>query len=348
MVKNFLVTLAAAVAGGLLFYSVHSPLPWMLGPLTAVIVLGRVAPARVCWPVKLRNAGLMVLGHIMGRPFTAAVGLYILSQIHLMLGMTVVLILASVAAGYITHRQTGLSLATCVLATVPGGLSQMVVLGEEIAGADATVVTVMQTIRMLSAVFTVPFLVTHGLSAGGAAGPAAAAVPAVADPAAALPYIAAVVVGALLAARLGFPTPYLLGPVLATAPLVVAGFPPPVVPQPLLNAAQIAVGAYMGSAIDFAGSGKWRKILAYTFANVAVLLVVSLLIGYGLAAAIPTSGATAFLSAAPGGMAEMGLTAILVGGDVSVVVGYHMFRLLFILIILPPLLRRWLGEGRNP
>lgn len=342
MLKKILATFAVAAAGGLLFFHIRSPLPWLLGPLAATILLGRLRPSAVCWPLALRNTGLLVLGYIMGRPFTAEVGLFILSQLPLMLAMTVVLILASLAAGYVTHRQTGLTLATSVLATVPGGLSQMVVLSEEIAGADVAVVTLMQTLRMLSVVFTVPFLTIHGLAAGAAPAGAAAA-----GPAAAAPFVAAVVAGALLAARLRFPTPYLLGPVLATAPLVIAGLPAPAVPQPLLTVAQIAVGAYMGSNINLAGLGGWRKILGATLLNVVLLLLVALLIGYYLAAAIPASPATAFLSTAPGGMAEMGLTAILVGADVSVVVGYNLFRVLFILLVMPIFLRRWLGEGRK-
>ena len=40
----------------------------------------------------------------------------------------------------------------------------MVVLSEEIAGSDLTVVTFMQTIRLLATVFIVPFIVIHGLA----------------------------------------------------------------------------------------------------------------------------------------------------------------------------------------
>jgi membrane AbrB-like protein len=345
MLMNFIATLVVAAAGGAIFSLINCPLPWMLGPLAATLVLGRFSPGRVCWPVAMREAGQLVLGYMMGRPFTAQVGLYILSQLHLMLAMTVLLILFSLAAGYVTHRQTGLSLPTTVLATVPGGLTQMVILSGEISGADTGVVTVMQTLRMLSVVFTVPFLAIHGL---GPAGPGAAVLPgAAAGLGDALPFAAAVLVGALLAVRSHLPTPYLLGPVLATAALVIGGLAAPAVPQPLLIAAQIAVGTYMGTTIDFATLGNWRKILAATFLNVLALLVVALLIGYALAVAIPASLVTTFLSAAPGGMAEMGLTAFLLGGDVSVVAGYHMFRLLFILLVLPCFLRFWLTR-RTP
>lgn len=346
MTRNLLITLASAVVGGLIFSLVRLPLPWTLGPLAATLVLGKIRPGVVHWPLALREAGQLVLGYMMGRPFTAQVGLYILSQLHLMLAMTVVLILFSFAAGYVTHRQTGLSLPTAVLATVPGGLTQMVILSEEIAGADVGVVTVMQTLRMLSVVFTVPFLTIHGL---GPAGPAAAAASAAAGGGfgGALPFVAAVLAGAWLAVRIHLPTPYLLGPMLATALPVIGGLAAPAVPPLLLTAAQIAIGTYMGTTIDFSTLANWRKILSATLLNVLALLAVSLLIGYALAFAIPASLVTAFLSAAPGGMAEMGLTALLLGGDVSVVAGYHMFRLLFILLILPYFLRFWL-KGGNP
>jgi len=118
------------------------------------------------------------------------------------------------------------------------------------------------------------------------------------------------------------------------------------VPQPLLVAAQIGIGTYLGTTIDFAALGNWRKLLLATFLNIAALLVFALLVGYALAVASPAGRVTAFLSAAPGGMAEMGLTALILGGDVSVVAGYHMFRLLFILLVLPYFLRYWLKGGR--
>jgi membrane AbrB-like protein len=347
MAKNLLITSAAAVAGGIIFTLIHIPMPWLLGPVAATLVLGNFRPGNMFWPLTFREAGQLVLGYMMGRPFTADVCLHVLSQLPTMLAMTVFLIACSIAAGYVTHRQTGLSLPTAVLAAIPGGQVQMVVLAAEIPGADAGVVTVIQALRMLAVVFTVPFLTIHGLGpTGPAAAPPQAAV-AAAGPADVLAFVAVVLAGAWLARRIHLPTPYLLGPVLATIPLVVYGLPAPAVPQPLLIAAQICVGAYMGTTIDFATLGDWRKILLLTFTTVIVLLLASLLAGYALAFAIPADLVTAFLSAAPGGMAEMCLTALVLGGDVSVVTGYNMFRVLFILLVLPLFFRRWL-KGREP
>ncbi|MCZ8520734.1 AbrB family transcriptional regulator [Paenibacillus mucilaginosus] len=55
--------------------------------------------------------------------------------------------------------------------------------------------------------------------------------------------------------------------------------------------------------------------------------------------AAPDDYATAFLSTSPGGMTEMGVTASLIGADVTLVVAFQMFRILFILFAVPYLLR---------
>ncbi|OPZ70448.1 MAG: putative ammonia monooxygenase [Firmicutes bacterium ADurb.Bin456] len=62
--------------------------------------------------------------------------------------------------------------------------------------------------------------------------------------------------------------------------------------------------------------------------------------GYLLTLFHPLSLTTAFLGTSPGGMGEMGLTAVLVGADVSLVAAYQLFRLSFILFVLTILLKR--------
>ncbi len=336
-----LATFAVALAGGLLFFELSLPVPWLLGPLAGVMLLSVSRPAAVCWPPCYRNAGLVAIGYLMGRPFTAEVGRQIMAQLPAMLTMTGAVVLFSLLVGYITHRRTGLTLATAVLATVPGGLSQMVVLGEEIAGADVAVITFMQTIRLLSAVFCVPFITIHGF-APAAAPPVAAA----ADAGAAPLFLAAVIFGAWLAARVHLPVPFMLGPTLITAGLVFSGWPAPPLPPALLIAAQISVGAFMGTNMNAASLRACRRLLGHTILNAAAIVLFSLFAGFLLAEFSQASQATAFLAAAPGGIAEMGLTALLLGADVSVVLAYQMFRLLSILLVLPFFLRWWLGPSK--
>ena len=173
-------TLLLSGTGGMLFRLLNLPLPWLLGSLTAVLLWSLAAKRNLFWPVELRNCGLVILGYMLGSSFTIATGLEIFKQLPAMFLATSSIILFSLLVGTVISRRTGLYPATGFLGSVPGGLTQMVVLSEEIAGSDLTVVTFMQTIRLLATVFIVPFIVIHGL-AGDTPEAGAASVPAVSD-----------------------------------------------------------------------------------------------------------------------------------------------------------------------
>ena len=82
----------------------------------------------------------------------------------------------------------------------------------------------------------------------------------------------------------------------------------------------------------------------FTLLSVTGLLLLSLGIGWLLNLALWIPTVTAFLSTAPGGIAEMSLTAIQVQADVSTIVAFQLFRLFFILLVVPPALKWWLAR----
>lgn len=342
MLGRSLETLLIAVIGGFIFSYIHIPLPWMLGPLSAVMLWNAAAKRQVYWPVQLRNAGLIVLGFIMGSPFTLDTGRQILLQLPTMLAATLATVLVSMCLGYITSRQTGISLSSSLIGSVPGGLSQMVVLGEEVAGTDITVVTFMQTVRLLSVVFIVPFLAAHGLTSGTDTSAFFAGSTAEAAGAELYGLFGTVgLVSAAVAVFLKLPTPYMLGPLLGTACAVLAGFTPPMPSAGIVLAAQLSVGIYMGTSMNLMSLTNWKSIFPYTLMGAIGVVLFSLLSGYLIGLKHSYSLVTAFLSTAPGGMTEMGLTAMMLQADLSVIIAYQMFRLVFILLLVPPLLR-WL------
>ncbi|GCL72027.1 AbrB family transcriptional regulator [Paenibacillus naphthalenovorans] len=337
-------TLAVTFVGGLLFTLLHVPLSWMLGPLTAVMLWQGLLKRELKWPVGLRNAGLLLLGYSMGLSFTAESARQIAGQLPSMLLATVITVGFSLACAWFTARQTGITLQSSMIGSIPGGLSQMVVLSEEIEGADHTVVSFMQTIRLLTVIFVVPFLAVHGLAESTAPGagvlPPPAEVLAAGYPLWAVPVIVAVIIAAaLVAVRLRMPTPWFLGPIIVAAALTAAGMAPPHLPTPLVLAAQWSLGIYLGLGIRLSALAGWRLLLPYSLAGGLAVVLLSLALSFGYSQVLPISFVTAFLSTSPGGMTEMGVTAAAVKGDVSIVVAYQMFRILFILFIVPYLLR---------
>lgn len=340
-------TLLIAVSGGYIFYLLHVPLAWMLGSLTAVVIAGISNKFPLVWPIQIRNGALLFLGYSMGRPFTLAAGQQIINNLPLMAVTTVLTVAVSLVIGYYTQRKTGITMASSLLGSVPGGLSQMVVLCDEIADSDLAVVTFMQTARLLAVVFVVPFMAVNGITDG-----ASGVTPvesAVSDGNLTAGQLILIVTAVLtvtgVAVRWHWPTPYLLGPIIGAALVVLIGTPAPELPNYLVNAAQTCVGAYMGVSIKLSSLDNWRKLLPYTLLGVAGVLAVSLGLGYVLARWWSFSLVTAFLSTAPGGMAEMGLTALLLHADLSAIVAFQLFRLLFILLCVPPILK-WLLSSR--
>jgi membrane AbrB-like protein len=206
----------------------------------------------------------------------------------------------------------------------------------------------MQTLRLLTTVFIIPFVVIHGLSGDGQ--PAAAVnVPDVYTSMIQNPWIVLLFTGAALiaawaAVRISLPTPYLLGPLLGSAILVLTGFQAPETPSFLVFISQLCIGTYLGLTINPSSLDNWRKLLPYTLGGSISVVLFSLGVGYLLTRLHSLNLVSAFLGTSPGGMGEMGLTAVLVGANVSLVIAYQMFRLLFILFVMPFLLRWYFGK----
>ena len=221
------VTFLAAIPAGFLFYFLRIPLPWLLGPIVAILVYNSVGHHRPCWPVSLRDLALIIVGYSMGRTITADTIHHILLMLPSIVIITLLTLLFSLVVGYFTHLKTGISLSSGILGNMPGGLFQMVLLSEEIKDANITVVIFMQTIRILTVVFLVPFIATYGIAPIDSLTFSAPESAYQGLFSTSLPGIAMAPLGAWLACRCKLPTPYLLGPIFGTAAAGLCGYPAP-------------------------------------------------------------------------------------------------------------------------
>ncbi|MDR3591073.1 MAG: AbrB family transcriptional regulator [Negativicutes bacterium] len=342
MLKNYLAIFLLSCAGGWFFSLVHMPLPWTLGPLVTVIVVQIGFQRPVYWPAKIRNLAMVFLGYVMGSPFTPQTGQHVLAQFPAMAVITLLTVALCLGGGYVTGRYLDMGLATSMLGSMPGGLTQMAMVCEEVEGSDAAAVTLMQTVRVLTTVFIVPFLVLHGL-ADRVDPVSRVAAPFQAGDMSGLLLFAAVIMFLLgLMRYFRVPNPYLIAPIVGTAGLVLSGVHPPAMPAAVVALAQVCVGIRMGMAVEVSSLANWKKVLAMNFVSVFLVIVAFFGIDYLMARLAGISFVTAFISTAPGGMAEMGLTALMVHADLSTVIAFQLFRLMFVLLIAIPLVRWWL------
>ncbi len=332
-------TFLLSLAGGGIFAFVGLPLPWILGPMVSVLLWSRFAPAPLYWPSGWRNAGLVAIGYMLGSSFNRQTLAQMIAQLPTMLLMTTLMMGFSVGLALLISRHTGLNFRTALTANIPGGLSQMVTLGEEMKGIDLSIVTFYQVTRLLTVIFIVPFLV---LGLTGKAAPAATGgeTDGVSLDPSLLLFGLIAAAGAWAARKLRFPTPFLMGPVLVIALFGVSGIHPPELPSLIRNLAQLFMGAYFGRMLKWEDLFRRRGIGLLAPVTGLALVLFSWGLGLLLVSLHHQSLVTAFLSLSPGGMATMGVVAREVDAELATVTGYQMFRVFFILFFIPPLLRR--------
>ncbi|GLX66413.1 AbrB family transcriptional regulator [Paenibacillus glycanilyticus] len=342
---KFLITLITAVGGGMLFNLLNTPIPWLLGPMIAVLIGTNIWKGAYRWPSQIRNSGMIIVGYTIGLSMTGTALKAMGHQLPSMFLMTLVLLLFCAGIAYLVSKLSDTDFKTALLGSIPGGLSQVLALAEETEGVNLTVVTVTQVIRLMIIVIGIPLLVFSPVF-GQVHDSVAAAVALTtqhADWAGLFPsmFIFAPVcaVCAIVGNRINFPTAFLLGPAIATAILQGIGLHGPSLPSGLISAAQLMIGTYVGLLLK--PSRLERKVRTFAFAIGSGLVL--MIIAWGLCELLtllhPVSRSTALLSLAPGGMDQMGILAHEINADLSMVSGYQLFRTFFIFFAVPPLLR---------
>ncbi|MFY4776517.1 AbrB family transcriptional regulator [Metabacillus sp. RGM 3146] len=341
----FLMTLLYAVVGGIVFQLIHMPIPWLLGSMVFVLLGTKlITKVRPYWPSQIRNSGMIIIGYTIGLSFTMETLHQISQQLPSMILLTALVLIFAGVIGLIVSKLSGISFPTVLMGSIPGGLSQMIPLAEETKGIDITVVTFLQVSRLMMIVFFVPLLIFSPLFGSSGHHPVHDAVNTASESWSGLfPHIFLFAVictaSALIGSKLKLPTAYMLGPMIATIVLNLSGYNGPPLPQLILNISQLMIGTYIGLMLKPEHLKHKTRIILLAVMSGAILIAGSIGLSYLLAKMHGVNFVTAFLSLSPGGMDQMALIAKEVNADLSVVVCYQLFRILFIFLAVPPLIR---------
>lgn len=349
---RIVTALATAIVCGLAFRLLHLPIPWLLGPMLGVLVGSAVWKGRYEWPGQARNAGMIIVGYTIGCSITAVTVRAMGRQLPTMLLMTLLLVLMCSGIAFIISRLSGIDYMTVLMASVPGGLTQVIALAEETDGINLTVVTVFQVIRLMMIIVCIPLLIFSPILGQhhGDIDPQAASVLHHSGGDLLLRFLlfAAVCIACALAGnKIRFPTAFLLGPAIGTAALQLCGLHGPSVPALLINAAQLMIGTYVGLLLK--PGSLTRKLWTLSLALTSALLLITGTLGLSLLLTRlhPVSMSTSLLALAPGGTDQMGIIAHEIHADLSMVAGYQLFRTFFIFFAVPPLFRGLLLRYRS-
>lgn len=348
---GFAAAMALGTAGGYLCFRLHMPLAFMIGAMVATTIAA-MAGTRIHVPSPLRDALVIVLGIMLGSAFTPSLLSHLGEWSISLAGLAVYIALAAVAGGLFLKRVARFDGVTAYFTAMPGGFSEMVMMGGAMGGDDRTI-ALGHSLRIMLVVMTVPFAFQalpgydpagrdwslHGL------GPYP-------DELALREYamMALCFAGAPIAHRLRVPAGILVGPMLLSAGLHLTGLMTGKPPGILVAIAQIVIGAGIG--------GRFVRVPIMRIAHTALvaagltllLLAVTVAMAVGLHLATDLSLPALILAYAPGGLAEMSLVALSLHVDAAFVATHHIVRIMIIILLAPAGYHLWrrLGGGAPP
>lgn len=319
------ICLALSAMAGWLGDRIGVPLSWLLGPLLVTSIFA-IADVPVVAPVMGRRLGQLIIGSSVGLNLSWPVLMSLVGWFPLMvIGAASSVIVASIlAVGF--ARAAKLDQKTAYFAMMPGGLSEMANTGLS-QGARPEPIALSQALRVGLVVCVVPPLLL--LFSNDANLEAWVAAPAIGLQW--LPIVLGVGLAGALALRLvRFQNPWMIGPLLAVAALTASGAVSGRMPVELVMLGQYLLGIAIGSRFkgDIVRRLARLSMISIVFTVVLTSTMAALAVFAAAATGLEFSGV--MLGVAPGGFAEMVVTAQVLHTQVALVTGFHVVRSLMI------------------
>lgn len=325
--------------GALFFIYLNLPLPWLLGSIFITSILIRFEKL----PIKKPNGYFsspvrVIVGVTIGSAFTPA----ILEQFNtyfysLLFVIPYVLITAFLGIIYYIKFQ-GFDKKTAYLSAMPGGVIEMVLLGEELK-ANVAKITLVQASRLFFIVLTLPFIIQYVFNIDISGNRQ------ITQPLSSLSLnelfilIGVGISGAMIAKKINMPAAYLIGPMLASVLAFSLGIVHSKPPDELLKFVQVVIGTSIGFTFRGVKLKEIIKTLIGTLGHFVILAFITtifvLLVHYFLK--FPTL--SIMLAFMPGGQTESNLIALLVMANVPYITLHHIVRLILVFNLAPIIAR---------
>ena len=294
----------------------------------------------VAGPDPLRGFVVPAIGVMLGSAITAET----LTQAWLWSTALLILPVAlfgAAAASYAVYRRVGgYDPVTAYYAAMPGGLNEMLIMGEAAGGNGRQIALAHAARVMLVIVYVALFFgVILGVRSGGGGQNWIALTDITLRDYAIL--LACAVIGVPLARVLRLPAAPVFGPMILSGIAHVAGWVLVAPPTLIVVIAQIVVGTIIGCRfIGIAAAEVARDLRLAAFASF-LMLVVTTLAALLLMQVMDIPFAQSFLAYAPGGLTEMALLTLAIGQDVAFVSVIHIVRITAVVGVASPLFRIW-------
>lgn len=332
LIYKLLIGLIFSVIGAVTASWLNVPLPWTLGPLLTIALL-RLSSIPVCSTPFLRNIGQWIIGLTLGLYFTPNVVSVISSYwLAMVLGLCFALFLC-IYGTFLLHRFGKVDIKTAWFSSAIGGANEMAVLAERY-GVRADLVASAHTIRVVLVVLLVPFACELFKISG-------AEINAIEQRPFSFMglFIFAVftALGGFAAQLLRLSNAWVLGPMFVAMAFTMSEVHFSIVPTELSQIAQLLIGWALGdkfrpgffkAAPQFLSGVVLFSLTALFFAFLFALFLVEI-------TGLPLN--TLAVSVAPGGIAEMAITAKVLQLGVPFVTAFQVSRMVGVVLLTGPL-----------
>lgn len=279
--------------------------------------------------------GQIIIGTTLGQYFTSPVLRELLHQLPFIVAGALLALLLGIASGLLLKRISGCDARTAFFASLPAGAAEMAVLAER-AGGRSDLVAAAQAARVMLVVVIVPPLLTwsgiHGDQSWLSLGPSAFSWR--------LPMaLACCVIAAGVLNRLGMPNSWMIGPLMVMIAVTALGTKVSPMPAWAVNGGQLLIGCALGSRFNADFLRLAPAFLSAVTVTVCFAMGLAGLAAWGLANISDIGIGTSILALAPGGVAEMSVTAKLLQLGVPVVAAFHVARMATLLLTAGPVFR---------
>ncbi|MGM0519105.1 MAG: AbrB family transcriptional regulator [Campylobacterota bacterium] len=336
---QMIYALGIGVIGSILFIFLGLPLPWLLGAIFASSLAMRFEKLPIKSPKPFSTPARVLIGLTIGSAFTPEILAYVdvyLYSLFLVIPFTIITIIAGM---YYYNRYQGFDKKTAYLSSMPGGVIEMVIIGEEIK-ANISKITLVQSSRLFFIVVTLPFIIQYIFKVDISGNKLiTTSISNINIQELAILIVLGFIAGSI-AKNIKLSAAYLIGPMLISILVHSTGVITTTVPDEFLKFVQVVFGTIIGFTFKGVELKTIIKTLVATFGHFIILALISsifITIAY-FSFGFPII--STILAFSPGGQAELNLIAILVGANVPYITLHHIVRLFIVMNIAPIFAKR--------
>ncbi len=337
---KMLLALSIGLFGSIVFIYLHLPLPWLLGSIFATTFAIRFEKLPIISPKIFSPPARILIGIAIGSAFTPKILEFIPHYFVSLLLVVPFTVLVIFFGTYYYYKVLKYDLKTSYLGSMPGGVIEMVIIGEELK-ANTAKITLMQSSRLFFVVVSLPFIIQYIFQIDIRGNQMLTTPLKNIDFFEFFLLYTLSIFAALFAKKIKLTAAFLMGPMILSIILFSIGVFSVAIPDEFLKFIQVVFGVIIGFTFRNVAFKTIYKTLIATLGHFIILLILCAIFIAIIFYSLDFKALDILLAFGPGGQTEINLIALLVGANLPYITLHHIVRLLIVMNIAPIIARKF-------